>query len=370
MSDLITSSDIDAFMASADNASARASLGLAVGSDVQAFNARLADVAGLAPTDNGFLVGNGTNFVLESAETARTSLGLGALAVLSSAAIGVNVDWVSIGDVPDMSASPASGDKLLIFEAGVGFRKIDWDELPSGGGGASTLDALTNVVITSPLENHVLAYDSATGDWVNIELFTQADVFNLSASATTSVTIGNSAGRNMTGTRNVAVGDDALGTMSAGFDNVAIGYQAGRFATSNANTMCLVGKSAGASIISGGGATLVGANAGNSYANMTDCTIIGSGADTSASGETGSIAIGKSVVSSGVNGLNIGNVIKGTMTSGGEVIRFTGSSSSSADPTTTELPNARDWGIHKNTTSGNVFIAYNDGGTIRKVQLT
>lgn len=44
--------------------------------------------------------------------------------------------------------------------------------------------------------------------------------------------------------------------------------------------------------------------------------------------------------------------------------------SAAADPTTTEYPTDKDWGIHKNTTSGNVFLAVNDGGTIKKVQLT
>lgn len=44
--------------------------------------------------------------------------------------------------------------------------------------------------------------------------------------------------------------------------------------------------------------------------------------------------------------------------------------STSADPTTTEYPNDKDAGIHKNTTSGNVYLSYNDGGTIKKVQLT
>ena len=45
--------------------------------------------------------------------------------------------------------------------------------------------------------------------------------------------------------------------------------------------------------------------------------------------------------------------------------------SSSADPTTTEYPNDGDAGIHKNTSSGDVFLAYNDGGsTVVKVQLT
>jgi hypothetical protein len=65
-------------------ATARASLGLTIGTDVQAFDAQLADVAGLAVTDGNFIVGNGTNFVAESGATARTSLGLGSLATLSS----------------------------------------------------------------------------------------------------------------------------------------------------------------------------------------------------------------------------------------------------------------------------------------------
>lgn len=44
--------------------------------------------------------------------------------------------------------------------------------------------------------------------------------------------------------------------------------------------------------------------------------------------------------------------------------------STTADPTTTEYPNDKDAGIHKNTSSGDVFLAYNDGSTIVKVQLT
>ena len=40
-------------------------------------DAQLQDVAGLAVTDGGFIVGDGGNFVLETGATARTSLGLG-----------------------------------------------------------------------------------------------------------------------------------------------------------------------------------------------------------------------------------------------------------------------------------------------------
>ncbi|MGB1224827.1 MAG: hypothetical protein ACPHCN_11880, partial [Mycobacterium sp.] len=39
-------------------------------------------------------------------------------------------------------------------------------------------------------------------------------------------------------------------------------------------------------------------------------------------------------------------------------------SSSAADPSTTEYPIDGDWGVHENTTSGNFFLAYNDGGVM------
>jgi len=55
---------------------ARTTLGLAIGVNVQAYDAQLADVAGLTPTDNGVVIGNGTNFVVESGATLKTSLGL------------------------------------------------------------------------------------------------------------------------------------------------------------------------------------------------------------------------------------------------------------------------------------------------------
>ena len=55
---------------------ARTNLGLVIGTDVQAYDAQLADVAGLTPTDGNIIIGNGTNFITESGATARASLGL------------------------------------------------------------------------------------------------------------------------------------------------------------------------------------------------------------------------------------------------------------------------------------------------------
>ncbi len=55
---------------------ARTALGLVIGTNVQAFDAQLSDIAGLTPSDSNFIVGNGSNFVLETGATARASLGV------------------------------------------------------------------------------------------------------------------------------------------------------------------------------------------------------------------------------------------------------------------------------------------------------
>tara|TARA_R100001510_G_scaffold15066_1_gene12392 strand:- start:2864 stop:3655 length:792 start_codon:yes stop_codon:yes gene_type:complete len=47
-----------------------------VGSNVQAYSAKLTAVAGLAVTDGNVIVGNGSTFVAENGATARTSLGV------------------------------------------------------------------------------------------------------------------------------------------------------------------------------------------------------------------------------------------------------------------------------------------------------
>jgi hypothetical protein len=68
----------------ANTATARTNLGVAIGTNVQAYDADLQAIAGLAVTDSNFIVGNGTTWVVESGATARTSLGLGSLATAST----------------------------------------------------------------------------------------------------------------------------------------------------------------------------------------------------------------------------------------------------------------------------------------------
>lgn len=54
----------------------RTDLGLVIGTNVMAWDAQLDDIAALAYTDGNFIVGDGSNWVAESGATARTSLGI------------------------------------------------------------------------------------------------------------------------------------------------------------------------------------------------------------------------------------------------------------------------------------------------------
>ena len=100
-------------------ATARTSLGLTIGTDVQAYDAQLDDIAGLTPTDSNFIVGNGTNFITESGLTARTSLGCGSAATFDAGSNTANqlVQLDGTGKLPAVDGSnltnlPGGGDLL------------------------------------------------------------------------------------------------------------------------------------------------------------------------------------------------------------------------------------------------------------------
>jgi len=106
----------------------------------------------------------------------------------------------------------------------------------------------------------------------------------------------------------------------------------------------------------GGRAEVIGGAANGTGNNVGGDVLLSGGAPTG----TGA----RGVVQLGYDGTNVCRVtVRNT------ILGLNGYTSSAADPTTTDLATAGDYGIHKNTTSGTVYLAFNDGGTIKKVAL-
>lgn len=117
----------------------------------------------------------------------------------------------------------------------------------------------------------------------------------------------------------------------------------------------------GGNVILGGGTTGLSFSAAAPNVTLSGTLVIangGTGSTTAAGARTnlGAAASGNNTDITRLLGLNGG-------------LRFIGFTSSAADPAVTDLTTNGDLAIHKNTTSGNVFLAYRDAGVIKKVQL-
>ena len=98
-------------------------------------DAQLQDVAGLAVTNGGFIVGDGSNFVLETGATARTSLGLGTAAVLDTG--------ISNTNVPKFTSGVADNDFLRVDGTAIEGRSAS-QVLSDIGGQASLTFGISN----------------------------------------------------------------------------------------------------------------------------------------------------------------------------------------------------------------------------------
>lgn len=85
----------------ANQGAVQTTLGLVIGTNVQAWDADLDTLAGLSKADSNFIVGDGVAWVVESGATARTSLGLGTIATQN--ANNVTISGGSIVGITDLA---------------------------------------------------------------------------------------------------------------------------------------------------------------------------------------------------------------------------------------------------------------------------
>lgn len=120
-SDTYATTDLSAFgrtlVDDADAGTARSTLGLVIGTNVQAYDAGLADIAGLAVTNGNFIVGDGANWVAENGATARTSLGLGTIATQNSNS--VTITGGSITGITDLAVADGGTGASSLTDHGV-----------------------------------------------------------------------------------------------------------------------------------------------------------------------------------------------------------------------------------------------------------
>lgn len=119
-------------------AAAQQAMDTEVGVDVQAYDADLTAIGGLAKTDGNFIVGNGSTWVAESGATARTSLGLGTLATLNE------VNGATIADnsvsAAELNVSGNGTSGQLLSSDGDG--SMTW--VGAAAGGFSNMQAFTS----------------------------------------------------------------------------------------------------------------------------------------------------------------------------------------------------------------------------------
>lgn len=124
-------------------ATARTSLGLAIGTNVQAWDTQLDDIAALAVTDGNIIVGNGTNWVAESGATARTSLGL---------AIGTDVQAFGavLDDLNTLGAPATDGEFIVATGAGAfAYESGATARTSLGLGSLATLSSIASINIAA-----------------------------------------------------------------------------------------------------------------------------------------------------------------------------------------------------------------------------
>ena len=128
----------------------KAALDLEIGTDIQAYDADLSTIGGLAKTDGNFIVGNGSTWVVESGNTARTSLGLGTSNNVTFNDLTVSGNLTVNGSTTTLNTATLTVDDLNITVAD----------------GAASASAANGAGITVAGANATMTYSAPTDIWV------------------------------------------------------------------------------------------------------------------------------------------------------------------------------------------------------------
>ena len=180
-------------------ATLRTSIGVAIGSDVQAYDADLTALGGLAKTDSNFIVGNGSTWVAENGATARTSLGLGTAAVLDTG--------ISDTNIAKFTSGVADNDFLRVD--GTAIEGLNASEVLSEIGGQASLTFGKSDTNALKLEEAVSTNDILLAGSSNVKGRTYAELkSDLSLNNVENTALSTGTALNATNATHVSVADN------------------------------------------------------------------------------------------------------------------------------------------------------------------